>query len=72
MKLNYSLIIFAIMGLLWGCSSKSTEEKRSESRNRIAILNDQSAGVDPAIAIALAETLQTEGFVTTFFSAREV
>lgn len=72
MKLIYSLFILVTTCMFWGCSTNTSEEQGSDSRNQIAILNDQSAGVDPGLASALAETLQGEGFETTFLSAEEV
>ncbi len=57
---------------MFGCSSISTNRFSEESRNRIAILKDVSAGIDPALSDVLADALSREGFEITFLSAEEV
>lgn len=71
MKLHLILLIQLIM-LFFGCSSLSTNRPSQDSRNRIAILKDISAGIDPSLSEALANALNREGFEVTFLSAEEV
>lgn len=66
------LFIVCMMWLSSGCSSLSKDKDLDTSRNRVAILKDVSAGIDPAIADALALALKGEGFEITFLSKEEV
>ncbi len=66
------IIIPVVMCLSIGCSSVNTDSHLTASRNRVAILKDQSAGMDLSIADALADALTARGLEISFLSSEEV
>ena len=67
MKAINALLIGAILTLFFRCTTES-----DDTRNHIAVLKDESAGVEAKVADAVAEALKREGFEVTFLSAEDV
>ena len=69
MKNKHVLILQLLLLMFWNCSTESIKES---ARNRIAILNDTSAGIDVSIVDAVADALRREKFEVEFLTAEEI
>lgn len=68
MKTQFTILL-SLLIISCGCNTSLRNTK--EARNRIAILNDSSAGADPAAAESIAMSLRREAFEVDFLSAEE-
>ena len=66
MKAINAIFIGTVL-LLFGCTSGPA----GNSRNRVAILKDESAGVDSGVADAVANALKSGGFEVSFLSREQ-